>query len=356
MALRNPKVDCPVTRSSRDGPALPLLRRLASAVRRRGRYVGRLLGCGSQSPEERALAWLLATATEAGLPADFVETALDYGCRAEALRWTALQETTPTQPVRPTLSRTARLARLAVHCYRTGRTGRAERFLRAVERRQGRDGSFRSETTGQPDPWAAKYYLDAALWRVRASFDAHWQELPNTIDPEDGRMVVVAEWFATMPRDARVVDLGCGRGRFLRPLVEQYPTARLVGLDPAPAMLAQLPPEVTAHAGSLLRTGLADAEFDGALAVESLEHALVPQRALAEMCRIVRPGGSILVIDKDRRRQPLSLYEPWERWVSGEELLGWLEPYCYDLAVRHVAHREGRPGRDLFLAVTGRRR
>ena len=34
--------------------------------------------------------------------------------------------------------------------------------------------------------------------------------------------------------------------------------------------------------------------------MESLEHALLPEQAVAELCRVVRPGGSVLVIDKDR--------------------------------------------------------
>ena len=127
-------------------------------------------------------------------------------------------------------------------------------------------------------------------------------------------------------------------------------------MDISKAMLAQLPPGVRALEGSLLRIPLADGELDGALAVESLEHALLPEQAVAELCRVVRPGGSVLVIDKHRAKQPLSLCDPWERWFTPQELSAWLGRWCDEVAVSPVAHLEGRPGRNLFLAASGRRK
>lgn len=258
---------------------------------------------------------------------------------------------------------TARLAQLAMLWYQVGQRDRADRALSYLERIQRRNGSFPARAGWlvprrfrQADTWTAKYYLDAALWRVRAAFEVDWQDLPQEIDAEDGRMRAVYNWFSGLPIGAKVADVGCGKGRFVRHLVRYFPAAELVGIDISPMMLSFLPPGVTAQQGSLLRTGASDGEFDGVLAVESLEHALVPERAVAELCRIVRPGGQILVIDKDRRKEPLSEHEPWERWVAPEELVRWLAPYCQDIAIRHVSHAEGRAARDLFLAATGVRR
>lgn len=121
-------------------------------------------------------------------------------------------------------------------------------------------------------------------------------------------------------------------------------------------MLACLPEDIAAREGSLLRIPAADGEFDGALAVESLEHALLPERAVAELCRVVRPGGRVLIIDKNLAKQPLSEYDPWERWFTPEELRGWLSRACDAVSVRPVSHLEGRPGHDLFLAAEGVRR
>ena len=120
-------------------------------------------------------------------------------------------------------------------------------------------------------------------------------------------------------------------------------------------MLTQLPPGTEAREGSILRIPAADGEFHGAFAVESLEHSLVPQRAIDEICRIVRPGGRVLVIDKHRAKQPLSEHDPWERWFLPEELTRWLSRHCDNVAVTPVSHLEGRGGRDLFLAAGGTR-
>ena len=255
------------------------------------------------------------------------------------------------------------LARMAVLAYQVGLRETADQALRSLQRRQNANGGFPGDA-GQAmfsrrrpeDPLAVKYYLDAARLRVRAAFETVGQDLPATIDPADGRVQAVAEWRGQLPPSARVADVGCGKGRFLKHLAAWSPGAELIGVDISPAMLAQLPPGVRVLEGSLLRIPLADGELDGALAVESLEHALLPEQAVAELCRVVRPGGSVLVIDKNRAKQPLSLCEPWERWLTPQELAGWLGRWCDEVVVWPVAHLEGRPGSHLFLAARGRRK
>ena len=192
--------------------------------------------------------------------------------------------------------------------------------------------------------------------QVRTAFDTGQARLPDRIDPADGRAQAVRRWFATLPPNARVADVGCGKGRFLRRLIGWFPHARLTGIDVSAALLSDLPERVATVSGGLLRLPVTEATFDGAVAVESLEHALRPARAVAELCRIVRPGGRILIIDKQAARQPLSLHEPWERWFTAKELSAWLARDCDQVTVERIPHLEGQGGADLFLAATGRRR
>ncbi len=252
------------------------------------------------------------------------------------------------------------MARLAVAWYRAGQRGHGDRAVAFLESVQARDGGF-PRRAGWPgralssrrDAWAAKHYLDAAWLRVCAAFEGDPPEVPGQIVPHDGRMEAVRQWFAALPAGAAVADVGCGRGRYLHHLAAEFPTARLVGIDASRTLLACLPPGVKALEGSLLRIPLPDGSLDGVLAVESLEHSLLPERAVAELCRVVKPGGRVLLIDKDRRKQALSEHEPWERWFAPEELTAWLSRWCNDVSVSHVAHSEGRPGNDLFLAASG---
>ena len=255
-----------------------------------------------------------------------------------------------TEPQQADVSAVALLAAL---WYRLGQREPADGAMRWLEKRV--RTIFRREKMVLT-PLPSLRYLDAALEQVAAAFgpeDA--QKLPASIDPADGRLEAACRWMGQLGPGARVADVGCGSGD-LRHLAARFPQARLVGIDPSPPMLAALPPGVTACPGSLLRIPLPDAALDGALAVESLEHALLPQQAVAELCRVVRPGGGVLIIDKHRAKQPLSLHEPWERWFLPAELAEWLARACDEVVVRRVPHLEGRPGRNLFLAASGRRR
>ena len=265
-------------------------------------------------------------------------------------------------PVRGQMVTSTSLARLAHLAYEAGLRGPADRALQWLEQRQSPSGGFPRDAGRTPfsrrrpeDPLAAKYYLDAARLRVQTAFETVGQDLPATIDAADGRVQAAAEWLRQLPASARVADVGCGKGRFLRHLAAWYPGVELIGVDISKAMLAQLPPGVRALEGSLLRIPLADGELDGTLAVESLEHALLPELAVAELCRVVRPGGSVLIIDKHRAKQPLSQCDPWERWFTPQELAAWLGRWCDAVTVSFVGHLEGHPGSDLFLAARGRR-
>ena len=268
----------------------------------------------------------------------------------------------PNQP----FTRTANLALWMELWARQGWRRAAQRAAQALALAQQSDGSLRAligphapDATGQSglddSLEAVANFLHAALARVAAAFAAP-AVLPAHIDPSDGRALAVVAWLQRLPAAPQVVDVGCGRGRFLSLIARQRPAARLTGIDVSPAMLAQLPPQVARRRGSLLRIPAADASFDGALAIESLEHALWPQRAVVELCRVVRPGGRVLIIDKHHDKQARSLCDPWEQWFAPEQLQAWLSAFCDDVRVHPVPHSEGRPAQDLFLAAEGRRR
>jgi hypothetical protein len=246
------------------------------------------------------------------------------------------------------------LAQLAALWYRLGDRRRADLALTFVESGQSAGGSWgeswgRERTAGE-SAWAVKHYLDSARWQVASSFTGEPCDLPTTISADDGRLLAAEAWAHTLGGSANVADVGCGPGRFLRELIKRYPAAKFVGIDPSAALLERLPREVESRRGGLLRIPAGDGEFDGALAVESLEHSLLPQRAVAELCRIVRPSGRVLIIDKHAAQQRLSLHQSWERWFQLEEVAAWLAPYCRDIDVRPIAHGPTAQPGGLFFA------
>jgi ubiquinone/menaquinone biosynthesis C-methylase UbiE len=101
---------------------------------------------------------------------------------------------------------------------------------------------------------------------------------------------------------ATVLDVGCGNGVYLRRLAARpVPPARLLGLDLSRGMLADLrrewdaalpPPRLAA--ADLQALPLPDTYCDVALAMHMLFHVPDLARGLAELRRVLRPGGVLL--------------------------------------------------------------
>lgn len=245
------------------------------------------------------------------------------------------------------------LAHLAVLWYKMGDRERGDRALAFLKKQQLPDGGWPvrcgSPAGGAASAWTARHYLEATRLQVASSFAVPDDNLPPTIDCSDERFTAVRDHLAALQPNACVADVGCGNGRFLRELTGRFPSMRLVGIDPSPAAIERLPPGVEPRRGSLLRIPAGVGEFDAAFAVESLEHSLLPERAISELCRVVRPGGRILIIDKHLAWQPLSLHAPWERWFLPTTVTGWLAPYCREVHVRPITHGGDSRANGLFL-------
>jgi ubiquinone/menaquinone biosynthesis C-methylase UbiE len=134
------------------------------------------------------------------------------------------------------------------------------------------------------------------------------ENFPATIDPRIYHVHLILEYFGDLNGE-RVLDVGCGKGRFARVLAERYPQARMVGLDLAEAMLRHLPAGVSACAGSMTALPFPAAAFDCVYATESLEHAVDIDLAVAEMCRVVRPGGRGIA-----RKYPAGRFRTGRTW------------------------------------------
>ncbi len=114
--------------------------------------------------------------------------------------------------------------------------------------------------------------------------------------------------FDQFPVEAgdRVLDMGCGGGRHAFALYRRGAQVVALDLDAAElkdvaGMFAALEPEVPAEAtaqavrGSAYQLPFADASFDKVIAAEILEHLPADHRAMAELARVLKPGGLIAV-------------------------------------------------------------
>jgi len=147
----------------------------------------------------------------------------------------------------------------------------------------------------------------------------------------------------------RILDVGTGTGAVLATLVRTHCDTKIVGLDASPRMLAVaerklarlkargIPcAETTLVCASAAQLPFEDASFDtvtGSLFFHELEPS-VRARALDEAVRVLAPGGTIIVLDLDRRpagwKWPLQWMlergeEKWAWEVSGDGLKRELE-------------------------------
>ena len=99
----------------------------------------------------------------------------------------------------------------------------------------------------------------------------------------------------------RVLDVGCGTGELLARLAAKHPEVALAGLDPVPEMLAVARGKLSDRPD--LRVGYADdlpwptATFDVVVSCNMFHYITHPLKAIAEMRRVTRPGGALVITD-----------------------------------------------------------
>jgi ubiquinone/menaquinone biosynthesis C-methylase UbiE len=187
---------------------------------------------------------------------------------------------------------------------------------------------------------------------IRAFFNraaADEEHYPSTIDPRIFHVKLVMDHLGDVSRK-RVADVGSGKGRFARLVKERYPAASVVAVDLAEAMLAHVPKNIHRVAATMTALPLATGSCEGAYATESLEHAVDIPAAVAELARVVRPGGRIVIIDKNVEAWGRLETPEWERWFGRKELEGLLGRHCRSVRSQPISYWEDVEPDGLFLA------
>ena len=116
---------------------------------------------------------------------------------------------------------------------------------------------------------------------------------------------VARETGEIRPR-GRILDVGAGPGRLAVALARTYTDIRIVGVDPSPEMVeraretskrAGLDDRVSFEQGNAVALPFPDASFDDVLSTLSMHHWPDPARGLAEVYRVLRPGGVARIYD-----------------------------------------------------------
>lgn len=117
-----------------------------------------------------------------------------------------------------------------------------------------------------------------------------------------------------------IVDVGTGTGAAARALAARG--ARVIGVDPSPALLAEAARLAAAEGVTVdwrhacaEATGLADASVDAAIVAQAW-HWFDRPRAAAELRRVLRPGGALAIVHCDWLPLPGSVIELTDRLIA----------------------------------------
>ncbi len=108
---------------------------------------------------------------------------------------------------------------------------------------------------------------------------------------------------ASIPPQAAVLDIGCGTGEFERLLLSEHPEQRMVGVDLSVKMLeiarqkCRAFPNVTFCAASASALPFPDQSFDFVISASALHYFDQPELCLGEMRRVLKSGGSVVILD-----------------------------------------------------------
>lgn len=151
---------------------------------------------------------------------------------------------------------------------------------------------------------------------------SRWDHIRDTLC---GDLVTLQAFLSLIPPSITVADVGTGTGQLLIPLARMV--ERVIGVDHSPEMIRLA--RRNAEAGELdnvdLRLGeidelpLAEAEADAVFASLVLHHAPDPGKAVAEMARVVKPGGAVTIIDLQSHNEEWMRDELAHIWLGFEE-------------------------------------
>lgn len=200
---------------------------------------------------------------------------------------------------------------------------------------------------------------------------------PLDVAPDDFQLVAVLDWLGDV-RGRLILDVGCAKGRYVRALSDRG--ARVVGADPTWKMLqtaSRSVPRCSFVLSTATKLPFADASCDAALCLEVIEHIPQIDLAFSEVSRVLKPGGRVILIDKNligigyNRIYPNWMYKSvmerldrWsyprdfpfkERWYAPWTVRRRLRPYFARVEIRYLDGRvqgaRRRLLRPLFAAL-----
>lgn len=259
------------------------------------------------------------------------------------------------------------LFQLALVWFRLGeieRGNKAFKFACSLQNESG--GWYGSYLTGDvagedndyfPDgeiSWAVKYFLDALYYKNKAECNIVSPGVLPEIKADDGRYIELRNILtesSNVLRGGTILDVGCGKGRYISKFSKEFPQVRFCGVDISDVLIEENTGKFSGiefRNGTLTNIPYDDNSFDVVYACESLEHAIDIEAAIAEICRVTKIGGKVVIIDKNIEALGAMEIGEWEQWFSEEGLKEILLKHCSEVHVISDVDYEKKPVSELF--------
>lgn len=161
---------------------------------------------------------------------------------------------------------------------------------------------------------------------------------------------MIQDTISLIPASAEsVLDLGCGTGVLLQRVCDENPSRSLYGIDFSEAMLevtaSRVPGAHLSQADFNQRLPFKDSMFDCVVCSNALYTVNSPKRLVAELLRITRPNGLIVISSPKRKASGIAIL--WDHWrnagfINGiVDLVRFAPCIFYNLVIEHQA-RERR--------------
>ncbi|PIV00992.1 hypothetical protein COS54_01870 [Candidatus Shapirobacteria bacterium CG03_land_8_20_14_0_80_39_12] len=124
--------------------------------------------------------------------------------------------------------------------------------------------------------------------------------LPREPDPAFARRARIIFANLDINGNEKILEIGCGRGFYLKTLKEVWPKLEVTGIDlnleylkKAEEFVGEL--KVNLRVADATKLPFEDKTFDRIIATEILEHIPDDQKAIAEIYRVLKPGGMVMI-------------------------------------------------------------
>lgn len=191
--------------------------------------------------------------------------------------------------------------------------------------------------------WLAPAPLETELWKAYASYHTHTRNSSNklakvalSLAHRLLKLILFPVWFINgLKREAdylrymtlsnepagKLLDVGCGAGRFLNRMRKRGWDVEGVDFDPQAARKVSERYAIKTHVGDLVACALPAESFDVITMSQAVEHLFDPRANLKECLRILKPGGLLVMTTPNVASRGAAMFGAfWRGWEPPRHL------------------------------------